>query len=387
MNHPDSHERAFGLDLMRAVAIALVTLSHVLLVPLWVLLRRHTAWPVMAGYFGVEIFFVLSGFLIGGILIRDFSKSATGGTLTRFWCRRWLRTLPLFYLFVVINLAIDHARGGPVAGWWWNAFFLQNFTSAGGPFFRESWSLAVEEWFYLLAPALIFAGLKMRLPLKRAALAVALGGIAGATVWRLHVVGSGHLKGFDAVHTVVTMRLDACMFGVFAAWWNHYAPESWNAWRRGKLGIGLLCLCGAGAMYQLLPLGSSFAGGTHLLTLTSLGAMLCLPSLAALRTPRSKLAQAVTLVSKWSYAMYLVNLPIFIWLEREAGRALEEPLTAAVAAASGLMFTVIASAALHYLYETPILRWRDRRLNVSGEAGASPGRLPAEPRAPEPAHV
>jgi len=85
--------------------------------------------------------------------------------------------------------------------------------------------------------------------------------------------------------------------------------------------------------------------------------------------------------------MYLVNLPIFIWLEREAGRALEEPLTAAVAAASGLMFTVIASAALHYLYETPILRWRDRRLNVSGEVGASPGRLPAEPQGSEPVHV
>ena len=366
---------------MRAAAIAFVTLSHVLLVPLWVLLRQHTAWPVMAGYFGVEIFFVLSGFLIGGILIRDFSKSATGGTLVRFWCRRWLRTLPLFYLFVVVNLVIDRAHGGPAAGWWSNLFFLQNLTSAGGPFFRESWSLAVEEWFYLLAPPLIFAGLKMGLPLKRSALAVALGGIACATAWRIYVVGSGHLKGFDEVHTVVTMRLDACMFGVFAAWWNHYAPESWNAWKWGKLGIGLLCLCGAAAMYQLLPLKTSFAAGTHLLSLTSLGAMLCLPSLAALRTPRGKLAQAVTLCSKWSYAMYLVNLPILIWLEREAGRALEEPLTASVAAASGLMFTVIASAALHYFYEMPILRWRDRRLRGSGETGANSGRRQGETQA------
>ena len=79
--------------------------------------------------------------------------------------------------------------------------------------------------------------------------------------------------------------------------------------------------------------------------------------------------------------MYLVNLPILIWLEREAGRALDEPVTASVAAASGLMFTVVASAALHYFYETPILRWRDRRLRGSGETGANSGQ-PGETRAP-----
>ncbi|HEY3837427.1 MAG TPA: acyltransferase family protein, partial [Bryobacteraceae bacterium] len=165
MNRPKIHDRVFGLDLLRAAAIGLVLLGHVLLM-MRMCFRSLTGWSVMAGYFGVELFFVLSGFLIGGILIRDFSKSETTGALGRFWGRRWLRTLPLFYLFLVINLVIDTSLGQPTTGWWRNAFFVQNFASAAGPFFVESWSLAVEEWFYLLAPVLIFIVLKCGVPLK-----------------------------------------------------------------------------------------------------------------------------------------------------------------------------------------------------------------------------
>lgn len=148
------------------------------------------------------------------------------------------------------------------------------------------------------------------------------------------------------------------------------------------LGIGILCLLGAGAMFRLLNLSASFAAGVYLFTLTSVGAMLCLPALAALRQPRAKLARAVTSVSRWSYAMYLVNIPIFMWLEREAGRALEDPFTAAIAAITGLALTVYASALLHYTFEMPILRWRDRRMSASPKTGAGFKRPRAELCAP-----
>jgi len=370
---------------MRAVAIALVVLGHVLLM-MRLCFRPLTGWAIMAGYFGVEIFFVLSGFLIGGILIRDFrAGGASAGTLSRFWCRRWLRTLPLYYLFVAINLAINVSLGTPNTNWGWNIAFLQNFTTPAGPFFTEAWSLAVEEWFYLLAPVLIFALVKTGLPLKRAVLYAAVGGIVCATAWRMHVVATGHPDWLRGARSVVTMRLDACMFGVFASWWKQYAPASWNAWSKGKFVTGLLCLLGAGAMFRLLPLNVSFAARTHLFTLTSAGAMLCLPALAAIQVSRGKMTLGVTCLSKWSYAMYLVNFPIFMWLARHVAYGLLHPVTAGATAAAGLALSILASAVLHYCYESPILRWRDRHVtatrHVTGEAeaaGSSESPLPAE---------
>jgi peptidoglycan/LPS O-acetylase OafA/YrhL len=376
MQKSNADTRVFGLDLLRAGAIGLVLVCHVMLM-LRFCCRPLTGWSVMAGYFGVELFFVLSGFLIGGILIRDFSADANGGTLLRFWCRRWLRTLPLFYLFLAINLIILISLGAPKPDWWRHALFIQNFNGKAGPFFGEAWSLAVEEWFYLLAPLLIFVVAKAGLPVKKAVLTVALGGIACATAWRMHVVASGSPDWLTEVRSVVTVRLDACMFGVLAAWWKHYSPQSWNAWSRSKLACGLLCLLGAGVMFRVLPLNTSFAARTHLFTLTSLGTMLCLPALAAMRTPRGKFALGITFTSKWSYAMYLVNFPIFTWLMRESGLGLLEPSTAAIAATTGLVLTVIASAALHYFYETPILRWRDRRVGAHAKGVQIPAAQPA----------
>ena len=363
MDRSNPSGRVYGFDLLRAAAITLVLLCHVMLLMRYYF-KPLTGWSVMAGYFGVELFFVLSGFLIGGILIRDFSAATDGQTLLRFWSRRWLRTLPLFFLFLAINVAINLSLGAPAVAWWRHVLFIQNFTSAPAPFFGEAWSLAVEEWFYLLAPALVFAAAKMGLSVKKAVLSVAIGGIFCATAWRMHVVATGNPDWLKGVRSVVTLRLDACMFGVLAAWWKHYAHTSWNAWSRGKLVGGILCLLGAATMFRLLPLDASFAGRTHLFTLTSLGTMLCLPALAAMRAPRGKFAMGVTLTSKWSYAMYLVNFPIFMWLARESGLGLFEPSTAAIAAATAVLLTVVAAAALHYFYETPILRWRDRRVGA-----------------------
>ncbi len=139
--------RNFGLDIIRSLSI-------------WMVLLQHGGYnipglrPLTLGGIGVEFFFVLSGFLIGGILFKEINKNNTlSDTLKNFWIRRWFRILPLYYLMLLITyLFYDNSIG-------WNIlyyiFFLQN-NFYGIDFMGVSWSLVIEEWFYLISPFYLF---------------------------------------------------------------------------------------------------------------------------------------------------------------------------------------------------------------------------------------
>jgi peptidoglycan/LPS O-acetylase OafA/YrhL len=100
------------------------------------------------GTLGVEIFFVLSGFLIGQILLRDFEQGVNFKKLLHFWKRRWIRTIPVYYLVLFLKFVLAPAIGINII---WYFLFLQN-NIYGIDFFGVSWSLVIEEWFYLLIP-------------------------------------------------------------------------------------------------------------------------------------------------------------------------------------------------------------------------------------------
>ena len=147
------NRRNIGLDILRAAAILGVFLCHGLVV------RLHGR-DLMSGLgTGVELFFVLSGFLIGRIYFRS---TATGSfSFWDFWRSRWWRTLPPYLAAILFYLAVHNSIHYPPLAWYY-AFFLQNylgitgFTFAGAGFdgFGPSWSLCVEEHFYLALPIL-----------------------------------------------------------------------------------------------------------------------------------------------------------------------------------------------------------------------------------------
>jgi peptidoglycan/LPS O-acetylase OafA/YrhL len=154
------HNRA--LDGLRFFAFLLVFFFHALQWSPW------GQWPIIRfGYLGVPIFFVLSGFLIGGILLDLKDKTrpgfGLGAKLKTFYIRRALRIFPVYYLFIGILavLLVLSRRPDPVMNdsFFWHLSYLTNFRSfaVGMDRIRQGhfWSLAVEEHFYMLAPLVV----------------------------------------------------------------------------------------------------------------------------------------------------------------------------------------------------------------------------------------
>jgi len=132
-----NQKRNFGLDIIRSLSILLVLLAH-----------RFTLYYEY-GIVGVQFFFVLSGFLIGQILIKDFYQKGCVKVVLHFLKRRWFRILPLYYFLLTLKILF---YGNPF-GWKIIVYYLflqANILGVG--FWGITWSLVVEEWFYLLLP-------------------------------------------------------------------------------------------------------------------------------------------------------------------------------------------------------------------------------------------
>lgn len=299
---------------------------------------------------GVSIFFVLSGYLIGGILLRETERPFGKKDLFIFWKRRWLRTLPAYgCLLLVLTVHITWYAG-------WNPaalsypFFLQCLRDGRAVLFPESWSLCVEEWFYLLLPVTLMA-----IPhrhRKAGLLAVIVAVIISTTLSRWVQVHTDYHRYRSLVLSRQTFAcLDGIAFGVLGAWLRRYRPITQ---RRLCSWIGILLIL---AMQVNIALGGEnalFRYGWH--TLVPLGVLLTLPGLAAVKQRGGPLARFVSFVALLSYALYLVHWTAFERLLLPFVRFF--PTAIQVGFFIGWAFG--AAYLLHRLVERPFLRLRER---------------------------
>ena len=152
----DYSKRIFGLDALRALAILGVLAYHTLSI-----FPELNGWLTsvfnLTGLFGVELFFILSGYLIGGILYNIFTNdSFHKNELRYFVIRRWFRTLPNYFLVLILNLMVLLVVGESLPKDVWKYFlFFQNLADPIGTFFQESWTLPIEEAAYIIGPLLL----------------------------------------------------------------------------------------------------------------------------------------------------------------------------------------------------------------------------------------
>jgi peptidoglycan/LPS O-acetylase OafA/YrhL len=221
-------QRQPGLDLLRALAIVIVVVYHAGIMGFPLPGRVHR-W----GWIGVDLFFVLSGYLIGGQLLSELGRNHRLN-LPRFYARRALRILPAYLAILTIYFLLPSWREYPdmAQPLWKFLFSLQNIALHGGTAFSHAWSLAVEDQFYLALPFLLLL-LFWR---SRAAIVLSCFIVVGGILLRAYLAsqnpsvdGGVSFRAFQAwIYYPTWTRLDPLVLGVVVAAVEKFRPRLWH---------------------------------------------------------------------------------------------------------------------------------------------------------------
>ncbi len=345
MAHKD---RNFGLDVLRVLAIGGVLLTHML-------------GPIVPGILGVELFFVLSGYLIGSILLRmaTAAEPLGGSGLRQFWLRRWFRTLPNYYLFLVVYFfagpALSPGWMGTAARPWRYVFLIQNLAWQGEPFFGISWSLATEEWFYLLFPAAFWlftrgqtgvSGILRRFFVVTAFFALIPPVLRLVYVWQAPDTD---------IRSIALLRLDAPMYGILLAAVHTRRADCWqrlrNWWPAGIAGTAMAW----GLLLSPSPMVRSFA-----FCVSAPAFALMLPAATGWSVRGGAIRTAIQRLSVWSYSLYLSHMFLYDAI-RPALRYDEMVVWGRLAVKVLILIVCILFSALNYrFFERPLTNLRER---------------------------
>lgn len=370
LNIKISPNRIYGLDILRALAIIFVVHAHGgYLLP--VEIKRVVRYFVLNG---VSIFFVLSGFLIGGILIKLLVNNApTNKLLLNFWCRRWFRTLPNYFLILIILLILSHfyTYNFSIFNNLEYFLFLQNLYTPHPWLFPEAWSLSVEEWFYIIMPLGIFTLLRLfKMPTKTAIIIVATTIIISTTSFRFFRYLNYDFETISqwdrAFRKQVITRLDSLMFGVIGAYLQFYWKELWQKYKLPLFAIGLVMLFGERLLFSFgyIPV-TSFYKCVLSFSVVSFGTLLLLPFFSSIKTGKGILHRWITTISLISYSMYLIHYSLinfFIMKKINLIEVSEFGFLFSVFKYSLYWFLTIAGSILLYKYfEIPTTNLRDSK--------------------------
>ena len=370
--------RNLQLDILRGVAILLVLGRHLELPrPGGVTGEFATLW-FQIGWLGVDLFFVLSGFLIGGLLVTELQNHGRID-VPRFLVRRGLKIYPPYFVFIAYLILVPTLKAflKDDSPWvtffqewhryWPNLLFLQNYVGVNPA--AHTWTLAVEEHFYLMLPlGLVFlvavGRIRTLIPLCLIAIPTLLLALRALSVWSEDA--------FAFKMSATHLRLDALLFGVGIRGVAQYLPEQFMAARQWR---AVLVLIGVTMWAPNLFIESSTVFIRTLgLTGTFLGSAAFL--LAAYHTHAQdfgrceRIASAIVTPVAWigvySYAIYLWHVTVMGITTREAGGrvlALTGDASAFAWLASAFVVctaAILAGVAISKLVEWPVLRLRDR---------------------------
>ncbi|HEY1040731.1 MAG TPA: acyltransferase [Bacteroidia bacterium] len=299
-------KRIFGLDLVRSLSVCAVILAH-------------SGHQFIAGFrygvIAIEYFFVMSGFLVGEMLVREFYNGSTPKILLNFWIKRWFRTLPLYYLILILKIIFSQ----PFIGWkaWPYFLFLQN-NLGGVEFFAVSWTLVIEEWFYLIMPLVIFLFFRKGIT-RNKFIAFSLLVIIGENILRILYVEYKDVP-WGGIVGNFPFRFDAFMIGVFIAFIKVDYKRIFDYLAKPAVYAGIMLVTLGYIVLFAYYDGGMLASKTYWtrtigFSLTSILLALQMPFLNNSTflnsiSDKNLLKQGLTWLSLLSYPMYLVHMDV-----------------------------------------------------------------------------
>lgn len=356
--------RFAGLDGLRAVAVILVLAYHL-----------FPSSPVRSGFVGVDVFFVISGFLITSLLLRQSRLGRLGSPrrLIDFWRRRARRLLPALAVVITVCATAAWMLGGDVLvgvgrqvlgaatfsyNWLAVADGSDYFAATAPELFRNVWSLAVEEQFYVLWPLLL--PLVLLIPGRWTRTALMLVAAGGSVWWMAVLVAQGDVT---RAYFGTDSHAFGLLLGIALALATVNMPErAWMLRRGAQVGSLFLGFIGLSAVL-VAALSPEDASITGVLVLASLGTAL---TIFAGNWPSSWLGRGLDVAPlRWigerSYGIYLWHWPVLVLAlvaTQGTGPEAGVPLgTGAVA----LVVSVGAAALSYRFVEQPLRRYGFRR--------------------------
>jgi peptidoglycan/LPS O-acetylase OafA/YrhL len=340
------------LDGIRGVAISLVLLGHYLFFKLDDGLARNLIDEF--GKSGVTLFFVLSGYLISRLLLREEDKNQRID-LGRFYTRRAIRLFPALWLYlgtVFILWLCGLIQNHPWYSFISSLFYTRNLVGQGHET-NHLWSLAVEEHFYLVWPLLLIVIGRAH----RVRLVVCLLGIVLVKVWRWYALGHGYAHA-GSLYIRTDFRFDGLLIGCALALWERIAPDFFKRTLSMRvvpaaLGLSSLAVFSVLLVLQAYGFGSAVAGSTPV-AFAAAGMIAAATAGHGLWCRALRVAPLLWL-GRVSYGLYLWQQLFF---HGPVPSGLDDIRSNTVFAFAAIFGTASLS---YYCLERPLLRWKDAR--------------------------
>lgn len=363
-----NNQRIFGLDVVRATAIAMVVFSHV-----YYLIDSSNPLLIsvsgLFGFFGVELFFVLSGFLIGTILLKKYiNETFSVKEIFIFLKRRWFRTLPTYYLVLLLNIIVALIFNYSIDGWAAYFVFFQNFIDYKINFFTESWSLSVEEWTYLLIPfVLFFSWTVFKKNKKSAFIITVLVLILFFHILRYFVYLENAFSDMTTwnsnLKSLTVYRIDSILFGFVTAWLHMFYKYFLQKYKGYMFIVSVHLFLFQFVVMNVLGfdiVATPLYYKVFYFTLTSFTIFLAMPIFVYWNSSKALFVMPIQLISKISYSMYLLHYSIITVLMKYVISNFNIQFSNVVIIISYLFITILSSYLLYRFYEKPMMNLRDK---------------------------
>jgi peptidoglycan/LPS O-acetylase OafA/YrhL len=350
-----SSTRSFGLDLLRTFAIGFVLLAHFAKV------------FDSIGFWGVELFFALSGFLIGKIIWENYnsSNSYNMNLVTNFWKRRWWRTIPNYYMFLLVMIVFQLFWTKQFTSFETilkSIFFIQNFIGREEEFYSVSWSLCIEEWFYLLFPLVLlllsFLGFS-----KKITFTITLFFFIIISIFIRYYLIEQHVG--HSLRGITLARIDAIVYGVAASFIMNTKKNSKNL-TNFMLVVGciLLFYCIKQVHFSNIKY-EEIRSGQLFLMLTPLAFALIIPRVEKINFTFNRLSclkVGIQNISLWSYSIYLSHIPVMFTIYYLTSAIRINGMGNLASKLIGLFITIMISAFIYKYFEKPLTNKRPKEI-------------------------